>query len=380
MLRMGAQVEIGAVGDALELAPVGTGEPELVLDVDGTLRVVGELLLGVLVVTQIVGVDTEVGVPGSAVVNPVLVPLLVGAGLDKELHLHLLELAGAEDEVPGGDLVPEGLTGLSNTERRLLTSAGEHVLEVHEDTLGGLGTQVVQTGLVLDRAEVSLEHHVEVTGLGPLALVATVGTVDLPQRDGVRIADPVLGGVAFLKMVSTHTLVTRQTLGQRVIEDADVAGRDPHIAGQDDRRVKADDVVTTGDHVTPPLPLDVLLKLDAEWAVIPGRPGAAVDLAAGEHESATLAKVDDVVECAGGGHSRPFLPSPHWSGHPDGVHAGSATDGSTCPGSEAIDQPTGNHAAAITTNPASGPSEMVHPGSSTRRWGTFEAIPRPAVR
>ena len=72
MLRMGTQVEIGAIGDALELAPVGTDEPELVLDVDGTLRVVGELLLGVLVVTQIVRVDTEVGVPGSAVVNPCL--------------------------------------------------------------------------------------------------------------------------------------------------------------------------------------------------------------------------------------------------------------------------------------------------------------------
>ena len=227
----------------------------------------------------------------------------------------------------------------------------------------------MQTGLVLDRAEVGLEHHVEVAGLGPLALVATVGAVDLLQRDGVRIVDPVLGGVALLKVVGAHALVAGETLGQRVIEDADVAGRDPHVAGQDDGRVEADDVVTTGDHVTPPLPLDVLLELDAEWAVIPGGAGAAVDLAAGEHESATLAEVDDVVECAGGGHSRPFLPSPHWSGHPDGAHAGSATDGSACPGSEAIDQPTGNHAAAITTNPASEPSEMVRLGAIHRTLG-----------
>ena len=53
--------------------------------------------------------------------------------------------------------------------------------EVDEDALRGLGPQVVQTGLVLDRAEVGLEHHVEVARLGPLPAGAAVRTGDLFQ-------------------------------------------------------------------------------------------------------------------------------------------------------------------------------------------------------
>ena len=56
--------------------------------------------------------------------DPVLVPLLVGAGLDEELHLHLLELAGAEDEVARRDLVAERLADLADAERRLLARRG----------------------------------------------------------------------------------------------------------------------------------------------------------------------------------------------------------------------------------------------------------------
>src|ERR1022692_1505088 len=53
--------------------------------------------------------------PGST-----LVPLLVGARLDEEFHLHLLELAGAEDEVSRRDLVAERLADLADAERDLL--------------------------------------------------------------------------------------------------------------------------------------------------------------------------------------------------------------------------------------------------------------------
>ena len=41
-------------------------------------------------------------------------------GFDEELHLHLLELARAEDEVPGRDLVAERLADLRDAERDLL--------------------------------------------------------------------------------------------------------------------------------------------------------------------------------------------------------------------------------------------------------------------
>ena len=135
---MGAQIEIGAVGDTLQLAPVRTGETEFVLDVDGALGIVGELFLRMFVVAKVVGIDSQVGVPVGALVNPVLVPLLVGAGFDEELHLHLLELTGTEDEVPGRDLVAERLTCLHDAERRLLPRAGEYILEIDENTLGSL--------------------------------------------------------------------------------------------------------------------------------------------------------------------------------------------------------------------------------------------------
>ncbi len=116
---MRAQIEVGAVRDAFELAPVGTLEAEAVFDVDGALRIVRELLFGMLVVAQVLRLHTEVEVPLGARVDPVLLPCLVGAGFDEELHLHLFELARTEDEVAGRDFVAEALAGVRDAERRL---------------------------------------------------------------------------------------------------------------------------------------------------------------------------------------------------------------------------------------------------------------------
>ena len=64
------------------------------------------------------------------------VDVLVVPGLHEELHLGLLELAGPEDEVPGGDLVPEGLPDLRDPERDLLPGGTLDVQEVDKNTLG----------------------------------------------------------------------------------------------------------------------------------------------------------------------------------------------------------------------------------------------------
>ena len=297
MLGVGGQVEVGAVGDALELAPLRALEAEAVLDVDGALRVVRQLLLRVLEEPQVVPVDAEVGVPVGALVDPVLVPFLVGAGLDEVLHLHLLELARAEDEVARGDLVAERLADLADAERRLLAGRAHDVGEVHEDALRGLGAQVVQAGLVLDRAEVGLEHHVEVARLGPRALRAAVRAGDVGQAVLRRAPLPRLE--LLLEVVGPEALVAALALGQRVGEDADVARGDPDLARQDHRGVEADDVVPALDDGAPPLLLDVLLELDAERAVVPGGAGAAVDLPRREDEAPALAEVDDLVEAGG---------------------------------------------------------------------------------
>lgn len=136
----------------------------------------------------------------------------------------------------------------------------------------------MQTFLRLDRAEVGLEHHVEVARLGPLALGAAVGADDLVHRHRVRVIEALLGRVGLLHVVLPMPLVAVQALHQRIVEDVYVTGGHPHLARQDDRAVQADDVVTAGDHGLPPLPLDVLLELDTERPVIPCGLGAAVDL------------------------------------------------------------------------------------------------------
>src|SRR5699024_9781595 len=82
----------------------------------------------------------------------------------------------------------------------------------------------------------------------------------------------------------------------------DVTGCHPHLLGQDDTRVQPDDVVAARDHVPPPLPLDVLLQLDAEGSVVPRGSRSAVDLARLEDEPPMLCEGDDGVETAGCGH------------------------------------------------------------------------------
>ncbi|GAA2772815.1 hypothetical protein GCM10020219_048590 [Nonomuraea dietziae] len=301
-LAVRGQVEVGAVGDALELAPLRAGEVEAVLHVDGALGVVRQLLLGVLVEPEVVLVDAQVGVPAEALVDPVLVPLLVGSGLDEELHLHLLELAGAEDEVARRDLVAEGLADLADAERDLLARRLLHVGVVDEDALRRLGTQVGQARLVLDRAEVGLQQAAELARLGEGALVAAVGAAQVRQ--------PVLGGLAVLllvrldEVVGAEALVAGLALGQRVGEGLDVAAGLPHLGSQDDAGVEADHVFAGLDHRQPPLPLDVVLQLHAQRTVVPRRAQASVDLARRVDEPPSLGEADDRVHDVG--------PACHW--------------------------------------------------------------------
>ena len=129
-----------------------------------------ELLRCVLVELEARRVEAERVVPVQSRRLPRLEPLHVGAGLDKELHLHLLELARAENEVAGRDLVAERLADLGNAERHLLPRGLLHVEEVHEDALRRLRAQVHHARRLLDGAHERLEHEVELARLGELAL------------------------------------------------------------------------------------------------------------------------------------------------------------------------------------------------------------------
>ena len=120
--RMARQVEVAAVVDALELLPA---EREAVLDVDGLLRVVGQLVRGVLAQPQPRRASTpkrsyHASRRGS---HSSKAAAAAGLGADEVLHLHLLELAHPEDEVAGRDLVAERLADLGDAERQLLARA-----------------------------------------------------------------------------------------------------------------------------------------------------------------------------------------------------------------------------------------------------------------
>src|ERR1044072_7331552 len=109
---------------------------------------------------------------------------LVVAGANEVLHLHLLELARAEDEVAGRDLVAERLSNLRDAEGNLPAHGRLHVEEVDEDALRRLGAEIGERrGVVLvrDRADGRAEHEVERARLSPIRLPA-VRTLNVPKR------------------------------------------------------------------------------------------------------------------------------------------------------------------------------------------------------
>ena len=160
------EIIVGPVVYPFELLPA---ERELVLDVEGGLRVVGELVRPVLLEPQLRSADTELVVVVYPRLLPVLEPFLVLRRLDEELHLHLLELAGAEDEVLGRYLVSERLAYLGDAERDLHPAALVDVLEIHVYPLSGLRSEEDDGSAVLHRTDVGLEHEVELSGRSELA-------------------------------------------------------------------------------------------------------------------------------------------------------------------------------------------------------------------
>ena len=224
-------------------------------------------------------------------------PLLVGARLNEELHLHLLELAGPEDEVAGSDLVAEALAGLTDAEGRLLASGVHHVEVVDEDALCRFWPEVVQGAGFLDRSHGRAQHSVEVTWLGEFTPRAAVGAHDV--RKPIRWGGAVLLLVGIDELIGPPALVALLALGQGVDERRHVTGGLPHLWGKDDGGVESYDIIATAYDGLPPLPADVFLEFDAERTVVPGRSGAPVDLRRGEDESPSLAQVDDSIDTIG---------------------------------------------------------------------------------
>src|SRR5207247_276309 len=112
-LGVAAEVVVRAVVDTLHLLPA---EWKLELDIRRRGGVVRALVGGVVAEPKPLRGDTQALVP----LAPTRLPLLEEARRVRRarevLHLHLFELARAEDEVPGRDLVAESLADLRDAE------------------------------------------------------------------------------------------------------------------------------------------------------------------------------------------------------------------------------------------------------------------------
>jgi hypothetical protein len=276
------KVEVAAIRDPLELRPA---DREEILEVARAARVVGKLLLRVRAHPKMALSQAEVEVPTAPLVDPVAIPLLCVGRRDEELHLHLLELARPEEEVPRRDLVPEALADLRDPERRLHPHGRRDVLEVHEDALGRFGPKESPSRVVAHRADERLEHQVEVARLRQVAVLGLAGMLR-----GLAAAG------ALVEVVGAEAELARPAVDERVGEAADMPRRDPDLGMEDDRRVQQDDVLAPLDHRVLPRGLDVLLQEHAVVAVVVRRSEAAVDVRGGEDERAATAEGGNLLD------------------------------------------------------------------------------------
>ena len=145
-----------------------------------------------------------------------------------------------------------------------------------------------------------LEHQVEAARRGERARVVRADELE-PLDDG-RVGQvgrrEALGSGQLVEPIAA---MTGRAFDEGVAERADVAGRDPDLGVHEDPGVEPDDVLALLDHRPPPCPLDVVLQLDPERAVVPDGVDAAVDLGGREDEASALREGDDRLEVVDGG-------------------------------------------------------------------------------
>ena len=195
-------------------------------------------------------------------------------------------------------------TDLTDAEGHLAAGGAGHVLELNENTLCGLGTEVDGVGGILGNTDEGLEHQVELTD-GSEVTAAAGGANDVLFLDVVHhlivgptggvVLQAVLEGVVLDELVGSVAGTADLAVHEGVGEAAQVARSNPGLGIHDDGGIQAYVVLALLNEFLPPSALDVVLELNAEGAVVPGVGETAVDLRAGEDEAAVFAKRDDFV-------------------------------------------------------------------------------------
>ena len=99
-------------------------------------------------------------------------------GMAEPFHFHLLEFAGAEDEIARGDFVAEGFADLGDAEGDFDAGGVDDVFEVEKDALGGFGAEIGFDRRI-DGADVGGEHQIEWRGSVRVPLLLAVGADDV---------------------------------------------------------------------------------------------------------------------------------------------------------------------------------------------------------
>ena len=160
---MVSEVEVRPRMDSLKLLEA---EREVEFDVSGGICIVRKLLM---VMETVVAVTHAEGLmPCKTVLFPCLEPVEFRTRLDEELHLHLLEFPHPEDELAGHNLISEGFSYLSYSERNLHAAGLLHIQVVHEYSLCRFRTQIDDIGVIGSVAELCAEHQIELAYLGPV--------------------------------------------------------------------------------------------------------------------------------------------------------------------------------------------------------------------
>ena len=284
VLRMLREVVAAPVVDAFDLLP-SEGKEEL--DVEGAATVVGQLLRRVGPGAQVALSEAQLAVEGDPLPNPVIEPLGGGVGMAEELHLRLLELARAESEIAGVDLVAEGLTDLSDPEGDLLPGHLAHTAVVREDRAAGLGPQVGHGCGVRLGADPRAQHQVELAGLGQLVVAVLRGAA--ARR--------------LVQLVCAEALLAGATVHHRVAEVLDVTRGLPGAGVGDDRAVDPHHVVAGAHHPLPPQGFQIVLEFDTQRPIVPETVDAPVDLPGLEDEPTSRTERHDVLHAQrpGGG-------------------------------------------------------------------------------
>src|SRR5678816_2244876 len=117
--------------------------------------------------------NAKAQVPPHSFFFPELIPFLLCAGPDKELHFHLFKFSHSENELPGNDLITKCFSNLSDTKRYLHPACFLNIQEIHKNALRSFRSQVNFICFICNTAELSGEHQVELPYVGPV-----IGTTD----------------------------------------------------------------------------------------------------------------------------------------------------------------------------------------------------------